>query len=545
MQAREEFLRKEWYRKVSVKRRCVVAPGDGIGPEITEAVLRILDAAGAPLEYDLIELGEAVYRQGVTSGVPPEAWDKIRASGCLLKGPVTTPQGQGFKSVNVTIRKTLNLFANVRPCKAYNPFIASPHPGMNLVIIRENEEDLYAGIEHRQTHEVTQVLKLVSRPGCEKIVRFAFEYARAFGRRRVTCMTKDNIMKLTDGLFHRVFDEVAAQYPDIASDHMIIDIGSARLAASPETFDVIVTLNLYGDILSDIAAQLTGSIGLAASANIGEQAAMFEAVHGSAPDIAGRGVANPSGLLIAATQMLVHLGFGDIAQTVKNAWLCTIEDGIHTPDIFRVGLSAEEVGTAAFADAVIARLGKTPKQLAPVQYQRGVRDFPEPELDEAVSEPADREGTPEDISVNPESLKLVRDFLLKAHKQQPATPVRVQTSSPPRSNRQLVGVDVFVYWDQDGRRADTLAGWLQSAAPAGAHLSLITNRGVKVYPEGLPETFCTDHWRCRFRFDRPAEDYGRCLELLGSLAAAGVDIIKTENLYTYDGEPGFTLGQGE
>jgi isocitrate dehydrogenase len=473
----------------------VVAPGDGIGPEITEAVLRILDAAGAPLDYDFVELGESVYRRGITSGVPSDAWDKIRAAGCLLKGPVTTPQGKGFKSVNVTIRKTLNLFANVRPCKAYNPFIASPHPGMNLAIIRENEEDLYAGIEHRQSPEVTQVLKLVSRPGCEKIVRFAFEYARAFGRRRVTCMTKDNIMKLTDGLFHRVFDEISAEYPDIESDHMIIDIGSARLAASPETFDVIVTLNLYGDILSDIAAQFTGSIGLAASANIGEQAAMFEAVHGSAPDIAGRGVANPSGLLIAATQMLVHLGLGDTAQTIKNAWLCAIEDGIHTPDIYREGLSTEEVGTTAFADAVIARLGKTPRLLTPVQYRN--------------------------------------------------TPVAVSLSSPPGAVRELVGIDVFLFWDEPGRNAETLASRLLAATPPGTGLSLITNRGVKVYPEGLPETFCTDHWRCRFRFDRPADSYRKCLELLGCLTEAGLDVIKTENLYSYDGEPGFTLGQGE
>ncbi|BCW97931.1 MAG: isocitrate dehydrogenase [Armatimonadota bacterium] len=480
---------------MSDRKRCVVAPGDGIGPEITEAVLRILDAADAPLDYDFLELGESVYRRGITSGVSPDAWDKIRAAGCLLKGPVTTPQGKGFKSVNVTIRKTLNLFANVRPCKAYSPFIASPHPGMNLVIIRENEEDLYAGIEHRQTPEVTQVLKLVSRPGCEKIVRFAFEYARAFGRRRVTCMTKDNIMKLTDGLFHRVFDEISTEYPDIESDHMIIDIGSARLAASPETFDVIVTLNLYGDILSDIAAQLTGSIGLAASANIGEQAAMFEAVHGSAPDIAGRGVANPSGLLIAATQMLVHLGLGETAQTVKNAWLCTIEDGIHTPDIYRVGLSADEVGTAAFADAVIARLGKEPRKLTPVQYRN--------------------------------------------------TPVAVSLSHPSAAVRELVGIDVFLFWNEAGRNAETLASKLLAAAPPGTELSLITNRGVKVYPEGLPETFCTDHWRCRFRFHQSAESYRKCLELLGCLTDAGLDIIKTENLYSYDGEPGFTLGQGE
>jgi isocitrate dehydrogenase len=324
---------------MNTKQRIAVAPGDGIGPEITDAVLQILKAAGAPLEYTHVEVGQSVYNRGISSGVPPEAWDAIRQSGCLLKGPVTTPQGKGFKSVNVTIRKTLNLFANIRPCKSYSPCVASAHPGMNLVIVRENEEDLYAGIEHRQTPEVTQILKLITRPGCENIIRYAFEYARAYDRKKVTCMTKDNIMKLTDGLFHQVFDEIAAEYPDIRSDHQIIDIGAARLASNPEVFDVIVTLNLYGDILSDIAAQLAGSIGFAASANIGHDFAMFEAVHGSAPDIAGKGVANPSGLLVAATQMLVHLGHGAIGETIKNAWLCTLEDGIHTPDIYREMLS--------------------------------------------------------------------------------------------------------------------------------------------------------------------------------------------------------------
>ncbi len=295
----------------------IVAPGDGIGPEITESVLEVLKAADVPLSYKSIEMGQGIYLKGFTSGIPDDAWDLLRGSNCLLKGPITTPQGKGFKSVNVTIRKTLNLFANIRPTKSYAPFVASPHPGMNLVIIRENEEDLYAGIEHRQTDEVTQVLKLITRPGCENIVRYAFEYAKAYGRRKVTCMTKDNIMKLTDGLFHQVFDEIAGEYPEIVSEHQIIDIGAARLAAQPEMFDVIVTLNLYGDILSDIAAQIAGSVGLAGSANIGHEMAMFEAVHGSAPDIAGKDVANPSGLLTAATQMLVHLGLGSYGETIK------------------------------------------------------------------------------------------------------------------------------------------------------------------------------------------------------------------------------------
>ena len=365
---------------------------------------------------------------------------------------------------------------------------------MNLVIIRENEEDLYAGIEHRQTAEVCQILKLITRPGCEKIIRYAFEYARAYGRHKVTCMTKDNIMKLSDGLFHQVFDEVAAEYPEIDSDHFIIDIGAARLAASPEIFDVIVTLNLYGDILSDIAAQIAGSVGFASSANVGEHVSMFEAVHGSAPDIAGRGIANPSGLLIAATQMLVHVGLAEYAEKIKNAWLCTIEDGIHTPDVYREGLSTKEVGTDAFADAVVERLGKTPRVLESVHYQ--------------------------------------------------SHPIKVSYSSPDVV-KQLVGVDIFLDWDESERNPQVLAEKLHAAETERLKLKLITNRGVKVYPEGLAETFCTDHWRCRFKADDQAIGYDLVLELMKGINQVGLDIIKTENLYTFNGAAGYSLGQGE
>jgi isocitrate dehydrogenase len=473
-----------------------IARGDGIGPEIMDAVLRVLDAAGAPLRYEEIEIGERAYTAGHTSGIPPEAWRTIRRNCGFLKAPITTPRGGGYKSLNVTIRKSLGLFANVRPTESYAPYVASPHSGMNLVIVRENEEDLYAGIEHRQTAEVTQVLKLITRPGTERIVRYAFEYARAYGRRKVTCMTKDNIMKITDGLFHRVFEEIAPEYPDIESNHLIIDIGSARLAAQPEQFDVIVTLNLYGDILSDIAAQVAGSVGLAGSANIGESVAMFEAVHGSAPDIAGKDVANPSGLLHGAIQMLVHLGKADCAETIANAWLATLESGIHTADIYRPGLSEREVGTQAFTDAIVDRLGQEPRQLKPVHYR--------------------------------------------------AVPFTV-TAGPSRPEEKvLVGVDVFLDWDEEGREPDVLGRRLEAAAPAGWRLRMITNRGVKVHPEGLPETFWTDHWRCRFL---PANGqpthFGRVLDLLRALHEAGLEVIKTEHLYTFDGEPGYSLGQGE
>jgi isocitrate dehydrogenase len=474
-----------------------VAHGDGIGPEIMEGVLKVLDAAEAPLSYEVVDIGRQAYEDGHTSGIPPQAWETIRRNRAFLKAPITTPLGGGYKSLNVTIRKALNLFANVRPTKSYAPFVSSPHPGMDLVVIRENEEDLYAGIEHQQTNEVAQVLKLITRPGSERIVRYAFEYARAYGRTKVTCMTKDNIMKHTDGLFHRVFDEVAAEYPDIESEHQIIDIGAARVAAQPEQFDVVVTLNLYGDILSDISAQVAGSVGLVGSANVGEAVSMFEAVHGSAPDIAGKGVANPSGLLHAATQMLVHLGQAETAETIKNAWLCTLESGIHTTDVYREGLSEREVGTDGFVEAVIARLGERPRRLRPVAYQSGG--------------------------------------------------IEVRSSAVTPAHKELVGVDVFIDWTEGSRDPDTLGRALAAAAAkANWNLEMITNRGVKVYPDGLPETFRTDHWRCRFLPDEGgAIDFSRVLDVLASIHGAGFDVIKTEHLCTFDGIRGFSLGQGQ
>jgi isocitrate dehydrogenase len=477
------------------KQRITIARGDGIGPEIMDAVLAILQAAGTSLEYDEIEIGEKIYRQGVTSGIPDSAWEIIRRNRVLLKAPLTTPQGSGFKSVNVTLRKSLGLFANIRPCKAYAPFVASAFPGMDVVIIRENEEDLYGGIEYQQTAEMTQVLKLISRPGSESIIRYAFEYARAYGRRKVTCMTKDNIMKITDGLFHRLFNEIAAEYPDIQADHQIIDIGTARVAAQPEVLDVIVTPNLYGDILSDVAAQVAGSVGLAGSANVGRDFAMFEAIHGSAPDIAGKGIANPSGLLQAAIQMLVHLGLAEVAEHIHNAWLRTLEDGIHTIDIYRIGISQKRVGTQEFAGAVIERLGQLPQILPPAHFHSGGIQMP---------------------------------------------PLK---SAPPCC-KQLVGVDIFLDWNEASRNPMVLGGRLSQLALPDLPLRLITNRGVKVYPGGFPETFCTDHWRCRFTNEQEVH-YRRILELLNRLHEAGFQIIKTEHLYTFEGQRAYSLGQGE
>ncbi|MEM9528396.1 MAG: NADP-dependent isocitrate dehydrogenase [Bacteroidota bacterium] len=472
-----------------------IAHGDGIGPEIMEATLRILEAAGARLNYETIEVGEKSYLAGNASGIDEEAWDSIRKNKVFLKAPIMTPRGGGYKSLNVTMRKSLGLYANVRPSKSFHPFVTTKHPDMDVVIIRENEEDLYAGIEHQQTDEVVQCLKLITRPGCEKIVRYAFEYARLYQRKKVSCFTKDNIMKLTDGLFLRVFKEIAAEYPDIAIDNWIVDIGAARLADTPEMFDVIVMPNLYGDILSDIAAQISGSIGLAGTANVGEHCAMFEAIHGSAPDIAGQDIANPSGLLRAAVLMLNHLGQADIAENIKNAWSCTIEEGIHTPDIYREKSSTQLVGTQAFADAVIERLGKKPQQLNTMEYAKGV------------------------------TMKVP-----SYERREPAV-------------KELVGVDVFV----DCRKypVDVLADKLSSLHEK-LQLTMITNRGVQVWPLGFQETFHTDHWRCRFESIVNGQLSPLCIpELMAEALKVGLDVIKTENLYEFNGKRGYSLGQGQ
>ncbi|MFD2037630.1 NADP-dependent isocitrate dehydrogenase [Belliella marina] len=484
---------------MSSKRKITVAYGDGIGPEIMKATLNILEAAGAQLEYDVIEIGEQVYLKGISSGMEPGAFESLKETKIFLKSPITTPQGGGFKSLNVTTRTSFGLFANVRPCKAYSPYIKTHYPETDLVIIRENEEDLYAGIEHRQTQEVVQSLKLISRPGSEKIIRYAFEYAKKYGRKKVTCMTKDNIMKLADGLFHKTFDEIAKEYPNIQTDHKIIDIGSALIAERPQTFDVIVTLNLYGDIISDIAAQVTGSVGLGGSANVGEEVAMFEAIHGSAPDIAGMDMANPSGLLNGAVMMLVHIGQPDVAEKIANAWMRTLEDGIHTGDIYQEGLSAKKVGTQEFSQAIIERLGQKPVNMIPTVFDKSATE-----------------------------------------------PMNIKLSPVTKSKKELIGVDVFVDWDADGRDPNAIGEKLRQADADGLKLTLITNRGVKVFPGGMRETFCTDHWRCRFQnAGQSPVTHAQILDLMDQVSKLGFDFIKTENLYSFDGVRAYSLAQGE
>lgn len=478
------------------KTTITMARGDGIGPEIMDATLQILDHANAPLDIEEIKIGKDVYESGVKSGIPDDAWESLRKTKVFLKSPITTPQGGGYKSLNVTIRKTLGLFANIRPCVSYAPHVATFHPNMDIVIVRENEEDLYGGVEYKRSSDVTEAVKIITRPASERIIRYAFEYARAYGRHKVTCMSKDNIMKISDGLFHKTFDEVAKDYPDIENDHMIIDIGTAKVASAPQMFDVIVMPNLYGDIVSDVAAEVTGSVGLGGSSNIGTDFAMFEAVHGSAPDIAGKGIANPSGLLLGAVMMLVHIGQTKVATTVHNAWMKTIEDGIHTGDIYSTTKSKKMANTAEFTQAVIDRMGEIPKKLKVANYDNM--------SGKGIAMP------------------------------------KLTLNSP--QEKSLVGVDVFIGWE--GASVSEIVSKVKPLEGNGFVLSDISNRGTKVWPDVTTDTYLCDNWRLRFLAKGDHTKHQDIIALLGRFCQADLDFVKTEHLYNFDGQPGYSAAQG-
>jgi isocitrate dehydrogenase len=474
-----------------------VAYGDGIGPEIMQAVLHILMKAEAKISVEVIEVGEKLYKKNYTSGIAPDTWESIERTKILLKAPITTPQGGGYKSLNVTMRKTLGLYANIRPSISYHPFVNTLHPDLDLVIVRENEEDLYAGIEYRHTHNMRESVKLISRTGCEKIIRYAFEYAVKNNRKKVTCFSKDNIMKFSDGLFHQVFNEIAKEYPIITNEHYIVDIGTARLATKPEIFDVIVTSNLFGDIISDVTAEISGSVGLAGSANIGKDFALFEAIHGSAPSIADKNIANPSGLLNGAIMMLVHIGQGDVANLIENAWKKTLEDGIHTTDIYNEKISSKKVGTKEFAEEVVTRLGQKPTNLKIANYS----------------------------SFNEKSDKI---FTYKINTLE---------------KKSLVGVDIFV--DMNVNSAHDVANKINPIDAGCMVLKTISSKGLKLWPRDDSFFMNSDHWCCRFMPDSGEISHEDITNLLNKLVTAKIDFIKVENLYNFDGKPGYSLAQGE
>jgi isocitrate dehydrogenase len=480
----------------SGKKVITLIPGDGIGPEVVQAARRIIEAAGVPIQWEECQAGASVFRKGIQSGVPSETIESIRRTRVVLKGPLETPVGYGEKSANVTLRKLFETFANIRPVREF-PGIKTPYSGrgIDLVVVRENVEDLYAGIEHMQTPGVAQCLKLITRKGSEKVIRLAFELCRAEGRKRLHCATKSNIMKLTEGTMKRTFEEVAKEYPDIEAQHIIIDNCAHQLVKRPEQFDVIVTTNMNGDIISDLTSALIGGLGFAPSANIGHEVAIFEAVHGSAPKYAGKNVANPTAVIGSAIMMLRHIGEFEAAATIEHAMLVTLEEGkALTGDVVGYDKGAT---TTAYTDAIIANLGRKSERWHVREYK------------------------PLKIAEIPKDLDFVK----------PKT-------------RRLIGVDIFI---ESAEWPESVGNALEElCASTPLKLKMISNRGTKVYPPTGATTDCVDHYRCRFllRSEDGELSDGHIFDLVQCVAAR-FRWMHIEKLQEFDGEPGFTKAQGE
>ncbi|MBY0338732.1 MAG: NADP-dependent isocitrate dehydrogenase [Acetobacteraceae bacterium] len=470
--------------------------GDGIGPEVMRATRQVLEAAGARIEWEDAMAGAEAFRKGIASGAPRETLDSIARNGVALKGPLETPVGHGEKSANVTLRKVFEMYGNIRPVREI-PGIRTPFAGrgIDFVVVRENVEDLYAGVEHMQTPGVAQCLKLITEVGCERIVRLAACLAEAEGRGKVTVATKANIMKLTEGLMKRVGEQVLKEHANLTHEHMIVDNCAHQMVIRPEQFDVVVMTNMNGDILSDLAAGLVGGLGVAPSANLGDQVAMFEAVHGSAPQIAGKGLANPTALLLSAVMMLRHIGDFETAAKVEHALYVTLEEGRDlTGDIAPEG---QGVGTETYVARLIANLGRTSDKV-----------------------PA-------------------REYRPIAMKKWPAI-----TWYKAATTRELIGVDVFVESERDPH---AIGITLQAAAEGSAFdLKMISSRGAQVWPEMGGNTFLVDHFRARFLFrERPKGD--AVAEITDLLTRIGRQHrwMHLEKLQRFDGSDAFTRAQGE
>ncbi len=489
------------------KLRIALASGDGIGPEITDACLSIFERAGVMdhVEFVPVSMGESEFAKGNTSGISDDAFRSVESLGVLFKGPMGTPTGGGGKSVNVTLRKTFGAFANLRHFQTLpgvETVFSKAGYNIDFHVVRENVEDTYGGIEHRVTTDVMQNLRLISGPGSDQVHRFAFETARSLGLKEVYCGHKANIMKLTDGLFLKRFHEVGeSEYPEIERGDVIVDALCMNLVIHPNKYDMIVLPNLQGDIVSDLAAGLVGGLGFAPSANIGDRIAIFEAVHGTAPDIAGKGIANPTSLLLSGLMMLRHIGLGSIAATINNALLATLEEGVHTGDVRGSG---EPVGTKAFAEAIGDRLGKTPSTCEPKVWSG----------DSVTFEPL---GAPSELEM---------------------------MCSDREAEIEHVGCDVYL-----GSRAvpNEIAPVLESLCEGSAlKLSLISARGTQVWPTGSMYTQCVDHHRCRFERRDPsaAVDPRVCHELMMRIAEK-FQVVCYIPLKYYDGERGYLLAQGQ
>jgi isocitrate dehydrogenase len=481
----------------SGKKLVTVIPGDGIGPEVVESTVRIIEATGAPIEWEERHAGERVFLEGLPSGVRPDTIESIKKTRVVLKGPLGTPIGYGEKSANVTLRKLFETYGNVRPAREY-PGVKTPYSGrgIDLVVVRENVEDLYAGIEHMQTPGVAQAIKLISRKGSEKIVRLAFELARAEGRKEVACFTKSNIMKMTEGMLKRTFEDIAKEYPEIDSWHVIVDNGAHQLVKLPEQYGVIVTTNMNGDIVSDLTSALVGGLGFAPSANIGNEVFIAEAVHGSAPKYAGKNVINPTAMILSGVMMLRHLGEFEAASAIENAVMVTLEEGkAMTRDV--VG-DEKQAGTIGYTDEIIKNLGKKPTDWT-------VREYKPIKLHHFAKDP---------VWVTP-------------------------------STRKDVGADIFV---ESELVADQLGPAYEKAIEGSpVKLKMISSRGTKVYPPTDVLTDVVDIWRCRTIMSDPAQEMTDAilLDVLGRLTAAGLRWNHIERLMEFDGEQSYSLAQGE
>lgn len=475
------------------KRKITVLPGDGIGPEVVDAALEIITATGVAVEFEKCEAGARAFQKGIVTGIPKETIQSIERTRVVLKGPLETPLGHGNRSANVTLRTLFETYGNIRPVREL-PGVQTAFTGraLDIVIVRENIEDLYAGIEYMQTPGVAESLKLISREGCEKIVKLAFAFAIAEGRKAVHCATKSNILKLTEGLLQHTFEEIAPKYPSITSKHILIDNAAHQLAMRPEQFDVIVTTNMNGDILSDLTSGLTGGLGFAPSANIGNDVSIFEAVHGSAPDIAGKNKANPTALVLSGAMMLRHIGEGKAANDVEQAVLVTLESGIRTSDMMG---KEKPASTTDYTKAVISNLGKKSKLSPPKKYTK-------------VELP------PAQLGVN----------VVKA------------------KARQLSGLDVYIESDLEPK---ALAADLENlAATSPLSLQMITNRGAIVFPASDRKVSLVDHYRCRFVLRDGANKLGD-QEILSLLGVVGGKYrwMHVEKLQEFDGEAAYSKSQ--
>jgi len=475
------------------KRKITVIPGDGIGPEVISAALKVVEATGVDIEPEVCLAGAEAFSKGIESGVPQETIDSIERTKVVLKGPLETPIGYGNKSANVTLRTLFETFANLRPVREL-PGVTTPFTGrkLDIVIVRENVEDLYTGIEYMQTPGVAQALKIISRTGCEKIVELAFEFAVAARRKRVHCATKANIMKLTEGMLQHTFEEIAKRYPQIESKHILIDNCAHQLAMRPEQFDVIVTTNMNGDILSDLTSGLTGGLGFAPSANIGHDASIFEAVHGSAPDIAGKNIANPTAIILSAAMMLRHIGEGAAAHDIEQAVLVTLESGLRSGDMPGKGKPAK---TTEFADAIIANLGRESSTSASADF-RAVR----------------------------------------------IPPASTEVEVAPVNTRRVTGVDVYI----ESKLMPEELGAALSEVCSGTtvQLQMIGNRGNTVYPASGRSVTLVDHYRCRFMKKNRADTLTNS-EILALLTRIGEEHtwMHVEKLQQFNGDDAFSRTQ--